>query len=310
MTSKRSTSRRKIGWKRRALWIGGTLLLSVLLVEFGLRAIGATVMHRQTAASRSSQGDERPFTILCIGDSWTQGAPYGRYPDLLAERLTQINPDQQIRLVNLGSAGTNSSQALRGMNERLAKHRPDLIIAMTGNNDHHNLTASSYWKFQDDELGSWDIAVAGLRTSLHSSRVFRLSKAVWQRGAGGATSNEFFESEQADRHRGLIAIDRETHRKQLEYNLTKIVELARTQQIPLVFQTYFHFHGYDVNEVIRDVAARHDLPLADHNLVFHTEIPPERREKLRIADGHPNRDGYALIADTLVATLKRDGLLP
>jgi lysophospholipase L1-like esterase len=310
MTSKRSESRTKMSWKRRALWTGGTLLLSVLLVEFGLRAIGAAVMHQQTAASSSSEGDERPFTILCVGDSWTQGAPYGRYPDLLSERLSRTHPDLRIRLVNLGSAGTNSSQALRGMSERLEKHRPDLIIAMTGNNDHHNLTASSYWKFQDDELGSWDIAVAGLRTSLHSSRVFRLSKAVWQRGGGGATSNEFFEAEQADRHRGLIAIDRETHRKQLEYNLTKIVELARTQQIPLVFQTYFHFHGYHVNEVIRDVASRHDLPLADHNLVFHSEIPPEQREQLRIADGHPNREGYALIAGTLATTLERAGLIP
>jgi lysophospholipase L1-like esterase len=310
MKSNPAGPKASMSWKRRALWVAGTLLLSLLAAEFGLRAVGALVMRRQTAVAESSADGRRIFTILCVGDSWTQGAPYGRYPDFLAERLERAHPDLQIRTVNLGSAGTNSSQAVLSMAEMLAKRHPDLIVAMTGNNDHHNLTASNYWKFQDRELGSWDIAMAGLRTQLHASRVFRLTRAVWQGGSGGATSNEFFEAGQTEHHRGLISIDPETHRKQLEYNLTKIVELARANEIPLVFQTYFHFHGYHVNEVIRDVASRYGLPLADHNYVFHTAIPAAEREGLRIADGHPNREGYELIARTLAETLEEAGLVP
>lgn len=299
-----------MNWKRRALWIFGTLLFSLLLAEVALRAIGAALMQRQTATVERDVHGRRSYTILCVGDSWTQGAPYGRYPEFLAARIEAAHPALAVRTINIGSAGTNSSQALMFMSRALEQERPDLIVAMTGNNDHHNLTASTYWRFQERELGSWDIAIAGLRTSLHSSRVFRLSKAVWQRGGGGATSNEFFEAGQVERHRGLIAIDRDTHRAQLEYNLTKIVELARARQTPLVFQTYFHFHGYRVNEVIRDVAGRYGLPLADHNLLFHTAIPAERREQLRIADGHPNRDGYEWMASTLFETLEGAALLP
>ena len=133
----------------------------------------------------------------------------------------------------------------------------------------------------------------------------------WPDGARlRATSNEFFEAGSELHHRGLIAIDRTTHRKQLEYNLTKIVEMARSQGIPIVFQTYFHFHGYRVNEVIRDIALRHAVPLADHNLWFHAEVPPARRQGLRIEDGHPSREGYAMIARKLEAALDQTGLLP
>ena len=102
----------------------------------------------------------------------------------------------------------------------------------------------------------------------------------------------------------------ETHRRQLEYNLTRIVDLARREGVPVVFQTYFHFHGYRVNEVIRDVASRHGVPLVDHNLLFHTEIPAAAREGYRIADGHPNAKGYAWMAENIVAVLDRRDLVP
>ena len=298
--------RKPLSWRRRILWTAATLLLALLVAEVALRTLGSVVMRRQLA-SGSAEG---AFTILCVGDSWTQGAPYGRYPDFLEQRLEAERPGLDVRIVNVGSAGTNSSQALRRMADAMAEAEPDLIVAMTGNNDHHNLTASSYWRFQDRELGSWDVAAAGLRSSLHASRVYRLVRATWQKGRGAATTNEFFAREEEQRHRDLIAIDRETHRKQLRYNLIKIVELARNHETPIVFQTYFHFHGYHVNEVIRDTAARHDVPLADHNYVFHTDVPPEERPALRIEDGHPNRDGYALMAETLAATLRQARLVP
>ncbi len=305
-----SRDTRSASWGRRALWACGAVVLGLLLLELGLRGFGAFILERQIAGSDDRTDAGRTFTILCAGDSWTQGAPYGRYPDFLVQRLNARYPRVHFRAINTGLAGTNSSQGLRRLAQDLTQERPDLIVAMTGNNDHHNLTDSTYWKFEQAELRSWNIAMAGLRTSLHGSRVYRLSKALWQRTGGGATSNEFFEAGSEEHHRGLIAIDRTTHRKQLEYNLTKIVETARNHEIPIVFQTYFHFHGYRVNEVIRDVAVRHAVPLADHNLWFHTEVPPGRRQRLRIEDGHPSREGYARIARKLEVTLDETGLLP
>jgi hypothetical protein len=140
-----------------------------------------------------------------------------------------------------------------------------------------------------------------------------LARLGWLEVTGAATADEFFfrspDDGPADRD-GLIAIDLEAHRRQLEYNLTKIVDLARRHDVPLVFQTYFHFHGYRVNEIIRDVALRHDVPLVDHNRWFHESISAERRESLLIPNGHPNPEGYALMASAIVDVLDEHDLAP
>jgi lysophospholipase L1-like esterase len=296
---------------RKLLIISGSLLLTLASLELGLRAVGSMMAVARHGGDGDPQSGRRPFRILCVGDSWTQGAAYGTYPELLVQRLRRSRPHERIDYVNIGLAGTNSSQALQALPRAIGAHRPDLLLVLTGNNDHHNLTDSAYWQFHDERLDGLSLLAARTRVAAHSFRLFRLARTAWQVLAGGATANEFFDARQAGSdHSGLIAIDRETHRKQLEYNLTRLIELAQREQVPVVFQTYFHFHGYRVNEIVRDVASRHGVPLVDHNLMFHTNIPAESREIYRIADGHPNADGYALMAANIEATLTRAALLP
>jgi lysophospholipase L1-like esterase len=222
-------------------------------------------------------------------------------------------PDRAIRFdyANLGRAGTNSSQALRRLPGQIASHRPDLLLVLTGNNDHHNLARSTYWRFQDASLTDGSIAAARFRVFLHSLRLLRLARTTWATVGGAPTPNEFFEDEPtAKKLPARVAIDPVTHRRQLEYNLTRLVELARKERIPIVFQTYFHFHGYRVNEIVRDVASTHGVPLVDHNLIFHTRLTAEGRESLRIPDGHPNPAGYAMMAMSIVELLEAEGIVP
>jgi lysophospholipase L1-like esterase len=296
----------------RKLAVGlGCVLLAFAGFELALRAAGTLLLAEQRGGRVDSASGDRVFTILCVGDSWTQGATYGRFPDNLVGLLNARRTDVRFHPVNVGRAGTNSSQSLRRLPDEFAEHRPDLLLVLTGNNDHHNLTDSTYWRFRDDELDRGAILAARARVLAHSLRLYRLGRTLWQQATGRATSNEFFEaSGDREKRAGLVAIDPETHRRQLEYNLTRIVELARREGIPVVFQTYFHFHGYRVNEIIRDVASRHGVPLVDHNLLFHTAVPPEARESHRIADGHPNAKGYALMADYIAAVLDEYDLTP
>lgn len=298
--------RRAPGRLRRAALGAGALLVGLAGAEIALRAAGAWLGRAPAAAS-----DGEAFRILCVGDSWTQGAPDGTWPDGLIERLERRGGAARYLAVNAGLAGTNSSQALRHLPGQFAQYRPDLLLVLTGNNDHHNLTDSTYWRFQDAELDRLSVLAARSRARLHSLRVFRLGRSAWLAVGGGPTPNEFFDAARGPgERRGLIALDRPTHRRQLEYNLTRIVELARSHGVPVVLQTYFHFHGYEVNEVIRDVASRLGVPLVDHNYRFHTRIPPDQRAAYRIADGHPNARGYALMADAVLEELVRRKLVP
>jgi lysophospholipase L1-like esterase len=296
--------------RRLAVGIGCVLGLTVGL-ELSLRAAGALWPTGKPGTRVDASSGDRPFTILCIGDSWTQGATYGRYPEFLVRRLSARREGVRFHQVNLGRAGTNSSQSLLRLSGELATHVPDLLLVLTGNNDHHNLTDSTYWRFHDEALDGRDLLAARMRVFAHSLRVFRLGRTLSQQAASGATPNEFFEAGEGRAERaGLVAIDMETHRRQLEYNLTRFVELAHRERVPIVLQTYFHFHGYRVNDIIRDVASRHGVPLVDHNLLFHTAIPVRQRQGYRIADGHPNARGYALMADNGVAALEEQGLIP
>jgi lysophospholipase L1-like esterase len=312
LRNRNSRAPRKRGCLLRKLAIGlGCAVLVLAGFELALRAAGSLVLAGQRGARVDPATGERVVTILCVGDSWTQGATYGRYPDYLVDRLNPRASEVRFRQVNLGRAGTNSSQCLRQLPREIAEQGPDLLLVLTGNNDHHNLTDSTYWRFRDEELDRGAILAARARVLAHSLRVYRLGRTLWQQAAGKATANEFFDAGgDRERHAGLVAIDLETHRRQLEYNLTRVVELARREGIPVVFQTYFHFHGYRVNEIIRDVAWRHGVPLVDHNRLFHTAVPAEERESHRIADGHPNAKGYALMADHIVAVLDEHDLAP
>jgi lysophospholipase L1-like esterase len=287
----------------------GCVLVALAGLEVGLRAMGSLLVQRQTESARASTAGVT--TILCVGDSWTQGAPYGRYPDNLIERLNRLAGQTRFRQVNVGRAGTNSSQTLRRLADEIAAYRPDLLLVLTGNNDHHNLTDSTYWRFRDETLGELSILGARARAFAHSLRVYRLGRTVWQKTTGRRTPNEFFEAGDPGEtdHAGTV-LDIDSHHRQLEYNLTRLLELSRRENVPVVFQTYFHFHGYRVNEIVREFATRHDLPLVDHNRLFHTAIPAARRPDLLIEDGHPNAGGYALMADNVLATLEQHDLIP
>ena len=96
----------------------------------------------------------------------------------------------------------------------------------------------------------------------------------------------------------------ETHRRQLEYNLTRIVDLTRASDVDLMFMTYFYFHGYQVNEVILDVAAFHHVPVVNNTVAFHERIPVERRSDYFVG-GHPTTEGHAFIADNIIEVLER-----
>jgi lysophospholipase L1-like esterase len=298
---------------RRFANLLGLAFLVVVAVELALRLGGGLLsLDVERPYAPSSQTDA-PYTILCVGDSWTAGRADGRYPQMLEERLNGLPVGRKFRVINLGQSGTNSSQALRTLAAHVDQQHVDLAIVMTGNNDHWNLAESAYWQFRSGEQGRIDIATAHARIFLHSLRVYKLGLVLKQMLFGGATPNEFFYGGTDDSGREipapLVAIDRETHHRLLEYNLTKFVELARLRGFKLVFQTYFHFHGYDVNEIIRGVAREYGIPVVENNFIFHQRIAVADRGEYLVADGHPNPRGYALIVDNVIDTMTASGML-
>ena len=268
----------------------------------------------QSLSSRNSPttSNETAYTILCIGDSWTAGQPSGNYPDELQKIAEQVSASPRLKVINLGYGGANSSQGIRRLSVAILKYQPRIVLVMIGNNDHWNLSESAYWQFMDTDMSAFGLLIARMRVFFHSLRVYKLGKILYAKLRGLPTPNEFYylsvEGQESSFSRTL-AIDREVHRKQLEYNLIHYIELSRLSEFQLIFQTYFHFHGYHVNEIIRDVALTYHIPLVDNNILFHQKIPLEQRDIYLIQDGHPSKIGYQFIAENVLAVLEEEHII-
>jgi lysophospholipase L1-like esterase len=68
-------------------------------------------------------------TLVCFGDSLTEGAIGASYVELLRQRLPGA------RVVNAGINGDTTLNLLRRIDRDVARHRPDLIVLLVGMND-------------------------------------------------------------------------------------------------------------------------------------------------------------------------------
>lgn len=278
--------------------------LEVLLRFFGFM-VSLQILHVDNLWRKTERTEQ---VILCIGDSWTVGEPDGNYPADLQQALNQQASANRFRVINLGHGGANSSQALRILAGAIPTYHPRLVIVMIGNNDHWNLSDSAYWRFIERDMSRFGLLKARITVILHSLRVYKLITILYDKLVGLPTPNQFYDEKAGTQgFEKTTVIDRAVHRKQLEYNLLQFIELAQQYNFHVVFQTYFHFHGYQVNEIVRDVALSYHIPLVDNNLLFHQHIPADQHDEYLIPDGHPNAKGYQFLTNNLLDVLREQG---
>jgi hypothetical protein len=278
-------------------------LATLVMFELSLRGLGFLIAADDS--SSRPHGDDSVYTILCVGDSWTHGLDAVSYGEALEAKLNARNDGRDYRVVRSGIPGSNSSQGLERLPTLLSGHKPDLVIALLGNNDHQNLVQSEYWNFQSKRATRFRMWSARSRVFVHSLRMYKLFRTVQLQLSGRPTLDEYFFAESTGNQQPkATAVGLEAHRGQLEYNLTRIVDVARMQDVKLVFMTYFYFHGYEVNESILDVAYAYDVPVVNNTVSFHERIPVDRRAEYFVG-AHPTTNGHAFIADNIIELMDR-----
>ena len=291
---------RKRSRLQRALTIAGGIFVGLVIIELSLWALGFLFLGTSTRGAGTGR------TILCVGDSWTHGLGSVSYGEALEQKLNARFGGASFRVVRSGIPGSNSSQGLRRVGRLTEEYRPDLMIVLLGNNDHQNLAASEYWKFEGARAGPARVWAARGRVALHSLRLYKLVRNARLHLAGRPTLDRFFVAEGSE---GLIVrpkstvVDLQTHRRQLQYNLTRIIDIARANDIDVLFMTYFNFHGYKVNEVILDVASAHGIPVVNNTVYYQSQIPIDERAAY-YAGAHPTTKGHAFIADKIIEVLE------
>lgn len=133
-----------------------SLFAAAVLLEAVLRVSGSAYAGAhwlRQGLSRGSQG--RPFTVLCLGDSFTFGvgaAAKDSYPAQL-QRMLQGNGEKGFLIINGGRLANTSSLLLENLRSDLDTYRPDLLVIMVGCNNYWNLRGSSYFHLKGEGAG-------------------------------------------------------------------------------------------------------------------------------------------------------------
>ena len=69
-------------------------------------------------------------TLICFGDSLTEGVIGAAYVDILREQLPAA-----VRVINAGINGDTTINLLRRLKRDVAPYRPDLVVILVGLND-------------------------------------------------------------------------------------------------------------------------------------------------------------------------------
>jgi lysophospholipase L1-like esterase len=141
--------------------------IEILLQLFSL--VARPLLARESSKLRSTDG----FTILCIGDSHTFGAPlpdHESYPSQLQVLLDERFVEPKFQVVNLGYPGVNSAFLANRLEAQIAQVKPKLLLISGGANNIWNSIESEAW-----ERGT----ASRLHSALLRIKLYRLAAVTW-----------------------------------------------------------------------------------------------------------------------------------
>ena len=111
------------------------IILGIALAAFMLEAflqVSAAIIRtsRQNQARRALRG-RGEITILCLGESTTDG----QWPRFLAQALKEAGITKEVRVIDRGVGSTTSYRIVANVPYYIERYNPDIIVAMMGIND-------------------------------------------------------------------------------------------------------------------------------------------------------------------------------
>ncbi|MFH1338382.1 MAG: tetratricopeptide repeat protein [Candidatus Omnitrophota bacterium] len=154
---------KRISVRQKIILIISGLLLSLALLEIGMRIGGFIILSLQEYRNRLALKNKKTYRILCLGESTTAS---GGYPRMVEEILNRQDIESKFSVINKGIIGTDTGAIVSQLEDNLNKYNPDMVITMMGVND--NPETVSY----EDSPGEKSTPV------LKSFRMFKLARLL------------------------------------------------------------------------------------------------------------------------------------
>ena len=293
------------------------LVLPPLLLEGGLQ-VAALCVHK----SRSPE--DQSCLVLCQGDSNTFGLylpPEQSYPAQL-ERLLRERGAAEVRVANRGVPGKPSWVVTEELDQDLRRFQPRAVMLLAGVNNRWAIRPSN----------RIHRALGGLRT-------VQLVRLLWEASREDPSPTEVAHGQVDFRATARATRRLGPDRKEVRFRdradvvspftirrgrptdaevraglasdwATAIEKIRAAGALPIV-ACYPEDRGAMMlaNEVAKEVAREHGVPLVDPRPSFARAIDQVGREAVLFADGHPTAHGYSILARLIVPVLEEAGFV-
>lgn len=145
-------------------------ILTLVVVELGLRLAGGLFFFTQEQFNKSIQNDQRAINILCVGESMTALGGKNSYPAQLEIILNKQAKNKSFKVINKGIPGITTPALLEDLPKQIKEYQPQFIVAMMGINDQH------YGLGQEARVDQRHLLKKSLINDLRVSKLFRLLK--------------------------------------------------------------------------------------------------------------------------------------
>jgi lysophospholipase L1-like esterase len=236
-------------------------------------------------------------TLVCFGDSLTEGAIGASYVDILRERLPAA-----VRVINAGINGDTTINLLRRYERDVVPYHPDLVVILVGLND---LTTVYGWPSNRAYYRLIKRVPTALTPALFAQAYQRLIAGLRERtGARLALCTLTTVGERLD----------DPHQIYIEAYSTVVRALAERERLPLI-DLRGAFRAALAEEP-RDGPPYHIwTPLLDWAAIglrgrTYAELGQRRGYRLLCDGAHLAERGAALVAETMLPCLKEALLEP
>lgn len=304
--ARRQTKRRVFALVAVLLGLGTVAVGYELLIQYTQRGMLARAVEKYVAAAADAD-----FLIAAVGDSHVKGkeAPPGfDYPTQLELRLRTLRPQSKIRVANIGEAGYNTSQAVDRLGNVIEKtgRYPDLVIFTAGYNNIWNFQKA--WFIPEDIQGRQ--LDQQLRYLLAKSANYRLGVITLERMRQLLDENQGYRGHNT----AVFNEDDPNEVKFLSSWIKRDVEGLATslgdQGTRVLLVTYWHPYRW-VDEAFEALAETDNVDVADvRGLGFDGLLDGQLADAFIAPGSHPNKYGYARVAELVAKAMDEDGLLP